>query len=418
MKRALQPSVTNIEVDFQLTSDFKVVQAPAKIPTIFNGEKVVVYGIFKSKATSSAPLVAGLTGTATLKGQILNVPISYSLNFDVPALPLLGDTASSGFDIPVIHHLAAKSLLTDWSNGHGWSSTALPSEHKQEAIKLSIESNVISEHTAFVAYDEDQSRTIEGAIQVWDLAASMSEQEGGIFGLGLRSVAMSGLNNSAFMSGLGPPPAPAGSGFISGPAFGFGGGMGGSMGFAGSMGCPPAPGAAMLPSRQRRSAFAPPPPPPQMQAAFASPPPPKMQAAFAPSPLFQMQAGFVPPPRSQKSSLFASQQQQMQVSSTPQSSTTKKASNSLTTLISLQQAAGFWLLKDISDKVIKKECPLNVSGEVWATILALTYLEIHCAGHRDEWELIAMKADMWLESQTLPKGVTLSSLKSIAKTSF
>ena len=178
LKRALQPCVTNVDVDFKLTPGFEVLRAPAKIPSIFKGDKIVVYGIFKSKATSND---RELTGTATIKGQISDIPIADSVTFKIPPPTSAGEkvvNSSTEFEMPVVHHLAAKSLLSDWSKGLGWSSTALTPERKQKMIELSIESNIISEHTAFVAYDVDQSQPIEGAMQVWDLTASAAKSQG------------------------------------------------------------------------------------------------------------------------------------------------------------------------------------------------------------------------------------------------
>ena len=78
----------------------------------------------------------------------------------------------TGFDLPVVHHLAAKSLLCDWKAGKGWASTSLTQEREQESTNLSIESSVICEHTAFVAIDEEQKKPIGGAITVHDVTAT------------------------------------------------------------------------------------------------------------------------------------------------------------------------------------------------------------------------------------------------------
>ena len=104
----------------------------------------------------------------------------YSVPFDIPSPPLKGDEEKeslTGFQMPIIHHLGAKALLVDWSNGQGWGSTALTGERKEETVKLSVDSMVISEHTAFVAVDVDQSKPIKGAIQTWDLTAAMANQQ-------------------------------------------------------------------------------------------------------------------------------------------------------------------------------------------------------------------------------------------------
>ena len=341
LKRALQPSVTDVEVNFQVTSGFKAFQAPAKIPTIFKGDKIVAYGIFKTKATSDASLEAGLTGTATLQGQILDSPMTHSITFEVPPPPTAGEKEGgslTGFEIPVVHHLAAKSLLSDWSNGLGWSATAPTDERKQEMIKLSIESSVVSEHTAFVAYDVDQSQPIKGAMQVWDLTTSMAEQSvyhqlcarGGGYGIGSKRERSRGVASRHH---------------------------------------------SVQPKKKKLT---------------------KKKAAA-----------------------------KKKASSTMKSSSTVRErgpssykADALSLLISLQQAAGYWSLKAVADKIIKKkgamDPPQGVTAEVWATILALVFLEVRCAAQKDEWELIAMKAEAWLATQTVSV-ISFASLREKAK---
>ena len=68
---------------------------------------------------------------------------------------------------------------------------------------------------------------------------------------------------------------------------------------------------------------------------------------------------------------------------------------------------------------LKTKCPVECSSSVellWATMLALVKLETEYAGQKDEWELVAMKAEMWLQAQPLPPQSSLGSFKSIAKT--
>ena len=342
LKRALQPAVTDVQVEFQLTSGFEDYQAPAKIPTIFKGDKIVVYGILKSKAASDAPLEAGVTGTATLKGRVSGVSISHSVSFSIPSPPSAGERqigSLTGFEMPVLHHLASKSLLDDWSKGFGWSSTALTGERKQEMTQLSIESSVVCEHTAFVAYDVDQSQAIEGAIQVWDLTAAMAEQQ---------QVAMQGY-------------------------FGGGRSRGGFRDLRSS------PRYRLITLGKSASAM----------------PQSKRYKGCSDDKDYEEGSGIC--------------------DMKPKTST---GSNALSLLISFQQAAGFWLLEEVAKKIIKKEDvmkpPQGVAAEVWATVLALTYLDVFCAGQKDEWELIAMKAEFWLEGQSL-QGVTLPSLRDTAK---
>jgi len=49
------------------------------------------------------------------------------------------------------------------------------------------------------------------------------------------------------------------------------------------------------------------------------------------------------------------------------------------------------------------------SGDVWATVLALSLLSLKYADKKAEWEMIEMKATQWLSSQQL-EGHTVDEL--------
>ena len=105
--------MTDLEVSFDVTSGFDALEAPDKLPTIFNGDKTIIYGIFRSKAVSDQPLEAGVSGTATLKGKVLGVSFEHTIPFEIPAPSDSPD--SDSFEMLIVHHLAAKSLIHDWS---------------------------------------------------------------------------------------------------------------------------------------------------------------------------------------------------------------------------------------------------------------------------------------------------------------
>ena len=159
MKKALQPSVTDVELKLSVPPGIEVFQAPSKIPPVFNGEKLVLYGWLKGGAGKSGP------GCAVLRGKMLGSPVEHRVDFQ------LGESSLSPTDIPVVHQLASKSLIQDWQDGNGLSGKS-DKEKKSAIIKLSIESSVVSSHTAYIAVDEDQDKPIEGAIKMWDLTAT------------------------------------------------------------------------------------------------------------------------------------------------------------------------------------------------------------------------------------------------------
>ncbi|KAJ3586469.1 hypothetical protein NHX12_012867 [Muraenolepis orangiensis] len=62
--------------------------------------------------------------------------------------------------------------------------------------------------------------------------------------------------------------------------------------------------------------------------------------------------------------------------------------------------------------------PQDTESMVWATAVALAWLEHSSAGYFIEWELVAAKASMWLSSQSIPERRDLASVKSAANQLF
>ncbi|XP_036389932.1 von Willebrand factor A domain-containing protein 5B1 [Megalops cyprinoides] len=61
---------------------------------------------------------------------------------------------------------------------------------------------------------------------------------------------------------------------------------------------------------------------------------------------------------------------------------------------------------------------LEPEGMVWATAVALAWLEHSSASYFIEWELIAAKASMWLSAQAIPEGRDLATVKAAANQLF
>lgn len=57
-------------------------------------------------------------------------------------------------------------------------------------------------------------------------------------------------------------------------------------------------------------------------------------------------------------------------------------------------------------------------GMVWATAVALAWLENNSASYFIEWELIAAKASLWLDTQVVPEGRELAAVKAAANQLF
>ncbi|XP_067826192.1 von Willebrand factor A domain-containing protein 5B1 [Heptranchias perlo] len=57
-------------------------------------------------------------------------------------------------------------------------------------------------------------------------------------------------------------------------------------------------------------------------------------------------------------------------------------------------------------------------GTIWSTAVALAWLEHSSAAYFIEWELVAAKASMWLDSQHIPEGRELTTVKASARQLF
>lgn len=67
-------------------------------------------------------------------------------------------------------------------------------------------------------------------------------------------------------------------------------------------------------------------------------------------------------------------------------------------------------------------CPvkrtLDPESMIWATAVALAWLEHSSASYFIEWEMIAAKASTWLSAQDIPEGRDLASIKAAANQLF
>lgn len=57
-------------------------------------------------------------------------------------------------------------------------------------------------------------------------------------------------------------------------------------------------------------------------------------------------------------------------------------------------------------------------GMLWATAVALAWLEHSSAAYFVEWELVAAKASLWLREQRFPQGCSLAAVKAAAQQLF
>uniref|UniRef100_A0A8B9SRN6 von Willebrand factor A domain containing 5B1 n=1 Tax=Anas platyrhynchos TaxID=8839 RepID=A0A8B9SRN6_ANAPL len=98
-------------------------------------------------------------------------------------------------------------------------------------------------------------------------------------------------------------------------------------------------------------------------------------------------------------------------------------------LVSLQLACGAFLLNSafcealgIPMEKLKRTSKLRrqtePEGMLWATAVALAWLEHSSAAYFVEWELVAAKASLWLREQRFPQGCSLAAVKAAAQQLF
>ena len=358
LKHALQPAVTGVKVHFSLPFGYTAKVVPEQVPPIFFGERTIVFGILQKNLLGK--VVSGSKGTVTLEGELLGEKMKHVLEFELPK-----EGAAHSQLVPTIHHLAGKALIKGLQNEES------AGAKKDEIVKLSCECSVISKHTAFIAIDEDQKEPVKGSLQTWDVVATPPQWGGG--GRGGIHKKRKGRSYSSRAYG--------------GPA---------SVSLCASMDsclsmdmdCEGVSVDMLLP---------PPPPGSGYNVMSKSGPPPPPPAQSAPH--------------------------------KPQSAKPKPSSTSqpaLPRIISLQLASGAWKLSaelaallGHSMEELKTACPAACEGEmelVWATVLVLGYLEKKLLELKDEWELIAMKANNWLKKQRIPEGHSKESFLEKAKT--
>ena len=344
-----------MRVEFKVPGDFVIQQSPQNLPPVYNGEKMVVYGVLTPKGS---PQDREITGKAILKGQILGKKIEHSVPFT------FNPATSSHPSLLTIHHLAAKALIKDWQE---------QGKSKEEIVKLSVDSSVISSHTAFIAVDEENSEPISGAMKTWDVQPHLYSRM--ILGRGR------------------------------------GGGGGGGGGGIGAM----RGGGAMTGGGAMRSA-------PRMRCKSA---PKKKCAAKKKSAVSSYKRSpNVEIDMRKEEGEFERKSRSRSRSPVDISRLSMNSGDTLNKIIAAQQANGSWdfhtvlsCIQDKSETEIKGASPVECEGiivAIWATVLILTLLKRKYSSQQDEWELIAMKAESWVKKQVLPSGVTVKDLYTAA----
>ena len=379
MKHALQPSLSDVKVTFEflppMGDSTSVLQIPKVLPKIYEGEKLVVYGIVKSNEVTGP-----VKGEVTLRGQIVTseeeLKISHTVAFN---------ERPTDHNASTIHHLAAKTCIMELERDK---------QPKEDIIKLSIESSVISSETAFIAVDEDSSTPINEPLKVYHMSSLHTDIQdlmvvcnSSIDNMLCRGEALDSLqeqsealNSSAKM--FYSAKKKSGGGILSG--------IGSALSSIASSFSWNSSKNSSTPAANR----------------LASDNSSNMSSASYEDSL--------------KEELDELENEDIPTS-TLSSSVAKatpappKAADNLSSIILLQQANGSWVLNETlathlqsSLTDLKDGCPSDCpSSDVWATVLVIKVLRLRYSAQSDEWELVVKKAETWLKGQARDKFDTL-----------
>ena len=373
---------------------------PGIIPSIYNGEKTVIYGLLMEKSEQKGK---SMKCKATLTGDIIGKKFKFDVPFELTDIP-------SEEDVSVIHQLAVKKMIQEWQDDE----EPFEQRHKKEIIELSTDASVVSRYTAYIAVDVAQNKPVSGSMQSYELTASgfdmlsLGGGGGGFppppgasftslpFGAAPSYFASSVPHGAPLLGGVPPPPPPPMGGIPPGP-----GGIPSAMG-----GIPPAMGGGAYHSSY---SHVPQPVARRGMTQLLSSPVMNESLQMPPRPAMQM-LGKGPTP----------------------SSVTKSISSptGVNFIVSLQQANGSWLLNDqLAGEVVSKSveelkrcCPVScddtVMANIWATLVVIELLKKKYPSMLEELELVIMKAEQWLSKQALPSGVNITVLKESASKLF
>ena len=141
-----------MSLSFEMPTAYDVLSVPMKISSVFEDDKLVSYGIVKRKLQQ-----ADCTSCkAVLSGDIAGERFVHEILFDVGQLSEIKRGSS------LIHQLAANRMIQEWQDDDA-------EKYKEDIIRLSIDCNIVSEFTAFVAVDQQQSSPITGPMVDWVL---------------------------------------------------------------------------------------------------------------------------------------------------------------------------------------------------------------------------------------------------------
>uniref|UniRef100_A0A3P9I9B7 VIT domain-containing protein n=1 Tax=Oryzias latipes TaxID=8090 RepID=A0A3P9I9B7_ORYLA len=161
LRLALQPSVEDISLTWDLPAGVSAKVLSPTIQNIFQGQRSVVFAQLTGQSSKTGE------GSLTVKYSIAGHSCQNQLFFSLKPAPM-----GSCTDSLTVHHLAALTLIR-WLEMEERGCEGEQSEGvKKKLVEVSVESGVSSAFTAFIAVDKSNNRIIKGPLITQELHAT------------------------------------------------------------------------------------------------------------------------------------------------------------------------------------------------------------------------------------------------------
>ena len=162
LKYALQPVINDVGITWSVPDGYSVSQIPSTTPLIFSGDRMVLFGLLQGQSQERDTEVQ--EGCVTLKGTLecgdQKGNIEHSIEFQIERKI----NESNGFSPKLtIHRLAAKSFVQEKQDQ--LDDFEQDCKEKEDIVKISKASNVVSKLTSFVAVDNESREPVTAAME-------------------------------------------------------------------------------------------------------------------------------------------------------------------------------------------------------------------------------------------------------------
>ncbi|KAN0028070.1 hypothetical protein ACTFIV_009899 [Dictyostelium citrinum] len=413
---AMQPTLSNIKVDWGDVLSGNVTQSPAQIRPLFNQERMMIYATLHKEPTEKQV-------TVILSG---NGPLSERISFPVDL-----DFNQANQTTTHIHTLSAFKHIQDLEEAE----RKQKKDNKDEIVKLGKRYGLVSKHTSYIVTAESDHVTEETmkTVQVLDPQPQLQQQpqpQLNIHSMSRsRNIAPPTIS-SQYITNCAPPPPP--------------------------------PGATCIAPMPYQSVCAPPPPMPYQSVCAPSPPVSKSSTinySFIEEEAEQddheilcdeLESDFLvqedekclkecsssssslaptiliaPVSQSMRESKSKQSAQPFLRSASPTSLPSRPAKgsspgHSLLEIIRQQKANGSFTKSSVQSFITVDTPPSGIPEDVWTTLLIIANFILNFDSQKSQWELVSQKATKFIKQQILKSSIssTFETLLESAKKSI